>query len=105
MKQSLLNEALAVVNKNREQAESVARKNLEMALQNQEFKNLYTSYTSLMIENAKKEAFGEDFDGKKLVEIKDKLKEKLKELKIPSIKPNYTCKKCDQMILLIVLHP
>ena len=68
MKQSLLNEALAVVNKNREQAESVARKNLEMALQNQEFKNLYTSYTSLMIENAKKEAFGEDFDGKKLVD-------------------------------------
>lgn len=95
MKQSLLNDALLKINKNREEAESKARKNLELALDDKTFKKLYTDYTTEMIENAKKEAFGEKIDSKKLTQIKKDLDKKLTDLKIKSIEPNYFCKKCN----------
>lgn len=95
MKQSLLNEALLQINKNREGAESKARKNLELALKDKAFKKLYTDYTTEMIENAKKEAFGEKIDSKKITQIKKDLDKTLTVLKIKSIEPNYFCKKCN----------
>ena len=94
MKQSLLNEAMEVIRKNYNKAENEAKTNLEKALEDPKFKNLYSTYTSMMIENAKKEAFGEKIDNKKLIETKEELDELL-ESKNLSIKPHYSCKKCE----------
>ena len=56
MKQSLLNEALSIIKSREEKADGDARKNLNLALKDKDFQKLYSDYTSLMIENAKKEA-------------------------------------------------
>ena len=95
MKQSLLNEALSIIKSREEKADGDARKNLNLALKDKDFQKLYSDYTSLMIENAKKEAYGEKVDQKQQDDLKKKFEARLKELKISSIIPSYFCKKCN----------
>ena len=95
MKQSLLNEALDVIKLHEEKADASARKNLNAALEDKTFKELYSKYTSLMIENAKLEAINEKVDLNQQNVLKKKIEERLKELNISSITPSYSCKKCN----------
>lgn len=95
MKQSLLNEALSIIKSREEKADGDARKNLNLALKDKDFQKLYSDYTSLMIENAKKEVYGEKVDQKQQDDLKKKFEARLKELKISSIIPSYFCKKCN----------
>lgn len=95
MKQSLLNEALSIIKSREEKADGDARKNLNLALKDKDFQKLYSDYTSLMIENAKKEAYGEKVEQKQQDDLKKKFEARLKELKISSIIPSYFCKKCN----------
>lgn len=95
MNQRLLNEALNNINSKRISAEKTAKENLEKALKNDDFKKLYYAYTSTMIENAKKDAFGEKYEKNELQKIEKTIKQKLKDLKLEPINPNYSCIKCN----------
>ena len=94
MKQSLLNEALSIINKRRVEAETLASFNKQRALEDKEFSELYKDYTSIMIENAKKEAYQLSPDKERENELKQKIKKRLNKLSLPSLSPNYSCKKC-----------
>lgn len=94
MKQELLNEGLNILRKRKEIAENEAYNNKLKALEDKSFEKIYNEYINSLIENAKKEAFGEKFDQKQINILKNKYMQRLKELNIPSIEANYSCKNC-----------
>ena len=94
MKQILVNQAQDIIKNRRLEAERKARLNLQQALKDSTFRNLYTSYTEIMIENAKKEAFGESVDKLKEKNLKLSLDKQLKSLNLSSLEASYFCKKC-----------
>ena len=83
--------------KRRQTAEKTADKNLKTALQDEEFKQLYSSFKALEIEKAKSQVYNKTFDEKKLENLKNKLKTKLNELNLTfnSLIPKYTCPLCE----------
>lgn len=95
MKQTLLNEALGKLRLKKQIAEKQASQNLKSALKDKDFSDLYNDYTNSIIENAKCEAFGLPFDENKLNKLRQMLEKKLKELKVSSIFPEYSCPKCE----------
>lgn len=96
MNRTLLKKAEQKIAERRISADDRARKNLEIALSDKEFKKLYVQQKEEEMEIAKKLAFGETVDYKKLDLIK-KIQEALlnaHNLNAIDIKPNYECKFC-----------
>jgi len=99
MKQIILNEALQIIRQRRAENEKKSNANLKKALNDESFAKLYKEYTNGVIENAKCEAYNE----KPSVNLKDiqvKLKERMKELNIDSIKAKPVCEKCEDTGLI-----
>ena len=96
MKQIILNEALQILRERKNQNEKRANINLERALKDENFSNLYQAYNHAIIEKAKCEAFGKPFSGD-ISKLKEQIKQRLNELKIGSIKSVPVCKKCEDL--------
>lgn len=82
----------------KQQNESIAEDNLKAALQNENFKNLYSEYRSLNIHLARNKVLEKDSSEvlQQIKEVKIKLEKVLKELNIDSksFKPKYSCSVC-----------
>ena len=89
MNNKIVEEALFVINQKGNKAEIEAQKNKEKALQDKIFADLYRNYTKTMIENAK------SGNKKDLTHQKNAYQDRLKELKISSIFPVYSCPVCE----------
>lgn len=89
MNNKIVEEALFVINQKGNKAEIEAQKNKEKALQDKIFADLYRNYTKAMIENAK------SGNKKDLTHQKKAYEDRLKELKISSIFPVYSCPVCE----------
>lgn len=78
-------------------AEQKANDNLNKAFSLPEFKNLYQSEKSLIIERAKNSALGKTFDNSSLNDIINKQNKILKSIVLTKadLIANYTCKKCE----------
>ena len=91
MKATIIEKAKKVIDSRRYQAENDAIKNKIKAFEDPIFKTLYQGYTTAMIEASK--------EGKELTPfVKDMKKQylaRLKELGLPSIEPDFYCKKCN----------
>lgn len=91
MKTSVIERARAIIDERRFDAENKAKENKILAFKDEKFKSLYQEYTTKMIEAVK-----EDKPlSQKVLNLKKKYKERLKELELPSIEPIYHCKKCN----------
>ena len=91
----ILNKAIYKIKQQKQHAEQIADKNLQKALLNTEFLNIYQLEKTALIENAKCEVYNQ----KKLYNIKDietKRKQILQKLNIDekSLLPNYKCNIC-----------
>ena len=90
MKQQLINSALEVLHQREKKAKDIAEKNKKQALNDEKFANLHQKYVNYMISYAKGEIKKED-----ALAVKKELNEKLQELGIGSIEPQFSCKKCE----------
>ena len=79
MKATVTDKAKKIIENRHYQADSEALLNKEKALQDSEFKNIYLQYINKNTETAN---------------LKIEYEKRLKELKIASIEPLYSCKKC-----------
>lgn len=90
MNKKILTQAKNTLAQKRLQADALAGQRKEVAIQNPEFKNLYQSYVSTMIENAKLGNL------EKEVSLKKQACENwLKAHNMKSIFPEYSCPKCE----------
>lgn len=90
MNKKILTQAKNTLAQKRLQADALAGQRKEIAIQNPEFKNLYQSYVSTMIENAKLGNL------EKEVTLKKQACENwLKAHNMKSIFPEYSCPKCE----------
>lgn len=87
-------EAMKIIQGRKYSAELKAKSALVSALKDEEFKKIYKQYNEEKIALAKDEAFGNEHSDKELKELKEQLSQRLKELKLASIDPIYSCKKC-----------
>ena len=87
-------EVMKILQQRKYSAELKAKSALVLALKDEQFKNIYNKYNEEKISLAKDEAFGKAHDKSTLKDLKSKLSTRLKELKLGSIEPIYTCKKC-----------
>lgn len=97
MNRALLKKAQSVIDKRRQYADEKARENLQIALKNPEFKELYKKQKELEIELARRDAYGEKVDYSqidRIINIQEHLL-KNKGLNGIDIKPNYECKFCN----------
>ncbi len=90
MKTDITEQAKRIIDLRRFQAENDAINNKIEALKDEKFKKLYQTYMTRVIECAKnnKELSADD------CKLKTQYLEQLKKLGIPSIEPDYYCKKC-----------
>lgn len=97
MNDNILKKATAKIDKKRQEADERARKNLQEAYKNEQFKNLYNKQKSLEIEIARKQAYGEPTSTKELTLVLQEIEFCLKKLGLngTDIKPNYECKDCN----------
>lgn len=91
MKSTIIEKAKEIIDKRRFYADSYAIKNKAKAFEDPIFKELYQKYTENMIECAK---LGKEMSDE-VKALKQKYYARLKELKLPSIDPDYSCKKCN----------
>lgn len=91
MNTNVLDKAKEILKIRRETAEKIAADNKEKALAFPQFKNLYSKYMTLIIENAKN-GLASSVESKKLEKEMDEF---LKSHKIGSITPKYSCPKCN----------
>lgn len=87
-------EAMKILQQRKYSAELKAKTALVEALKDDEFKNIYNAFNEEKIALAKDEAFGKDHDKELLKSLKTQLSQRLKQLKLSSIEPVYSCKKC-----------
>lgn len=87
-------EAMKILQQRKYSAELKAKTALVEALKDDEFKNIYNAFNEEKIALAKDEAFGKDHDKELLKALKAQLSQRLKQLKLSSIEPVYSCKKC-----------
>lgn len=87
-------EAMKILQQRKYSAELKAKTALVEALKDDEFKNIYNAFNEEKIALAKDEAFGKDHDKELLKSLKAQLSQRLKQLKLSSIEPVYSCKKC-----------
>ena len=82
----------------KQQNENVAENNLKFALQNEQFKTLYSEYRGLNIQKSKCEVLGKDNSQilQQIKDVKNKIENLLKQLNIDSksFKPKYSCSIC-----------
>ena len=71
MKQDLLSEALNIIRNRKEKAEHEAYNQKLKAMQDKFFAQIYKKYVDTLIENARKEAFGEKFDPNEVINLKN----------------------------------
>lgn len=90
MKPSVLERAKHIIDLARYENEQRANENKSKALQDPSFKSLYNEYVDTMIMQAKT---SQDCS-EKLKNLASEIDKKLKSLKIGSIEPIYSCKKC-----------
>ena len=90
MKATVTDKAKKIIENRHYQADSEALLNKEKALQDSEFKNIYLQYINKIIDNAKTG----NTDNTETANLKIEYEKRLKELKIASIEPLYSCKKC-----------
>lgn len=90
MKATVTDKAKKIIENRHYQADSEALLNKEKALQDSEFKNIYLQYINKIIDNAKTG----NTDNTDTANLKKEYEKRLKELKIGSIEPLYSCKKC-----------
>lgn len=90
---------LAQIRALKDKNESIAQNNLQNALKDETFKQLYGEYKGLSIEKTKCEVLGKDSKqvAENLKKVKTKIENVLKNLKIDckKFKPNYNCNKCN----------
>ncbi len=87
-------EAMKILQQRKYSAELKAKTALVEALKDDEFKSIYNAFNEEKIALAKDEAFGKDHDKELLKSLKTQLSQRLKQLKLSSIEPVYSCKKC-----------
>ncbi len=87
-------EAMKILQQRKYSAELKAKTALVEALKDDEFKNIYNAFNEEKIALAKDEAFGKNHDKELLKSLKAQLSQRLKQLKLSSIEPVYSCKKC-----------
>lgn len=90
MKDKIFEKALKIITTRRYEAETLAQNNKIKALQDEKFKSYYLDYVNHMINDAK----AGQINNNSLSGLVALYEERLKELKIGQIEPNYTCKKC-----------
>lgn len=93
MKQKIVDEALGLIRKRREEAEFEARKRLLNALEIPEFKEVYEAFTAAKIEEARNQAFGKK-GSTNFEKHKHELFHLIKKLNLEGIFPTYTCPIC-----------
>lgn len=91
MKAKIVEKALKVINDRRLHATKEAQLNKTEALQDENFKSIYLRYIDKVINDARENIVDND----KLESIKNQYENRLKELKLGNIEPNYVCFKCD----------
>ena len=91
MKPSVLERAKHIIDLTRYENEQRANENKSKALCDPSFKSLYNEYVDTMIMQAKTD---QDYS-EKLKKLASEIDKKLKSLKIGSIEPIYSCKKCN----------
>ena len=89
MKQEIISKALALVQAKKRKAEREYTEKVRPLLNDKDFEELDKKYTRLLIENARKEANGENVNKAE----EEKLKAELDNLK-KQIEPDYSCKIC-----------
>lgn len=88
-------EALRNIRERAKNANMVYNQKMKGLCQNEEFKSLMTKYTRIKIENARKLAYDEIPNIQLENELKLKLDKYLKFAQLKDLKPDYTCKMCD----------
>ncbi len=91
MKATIIEKGKKIIDDRHFEADNNAINNKIEALKDEKFNSLYQKYIEKMIDNAKN---GVD-DDKDVSKLKNDLNIRLKELKIGSIEPEYSCKKCN----------
>jgi len=90
MKQELINSALEVLRARERKAKEVANENKKIAMKDHKFMVLYNSYIENMLDCAKGKISNSDLEISRYT-----MEARLKDLKIDSIEPKYTCTKCE----------
>ncbi len=97
MNNKILKRAMARIDERRHYADDKARQNLQLALKNPEFNNLFKLQKEQEIELARREAYGEEVNYESINQIKNQQEVILKQLNLngTDITPNYECKDCN----------
>lgn len=97
-----LNYAKESIRRKKHDAEIKAELNLNKALENAEFKNIYQEEKALISITAQKLAYGEEADMSKLEELKNRKEEILSKmgLSLSDLEPNYSCPNCNDTGLM-----
>ncbi len=93
---NVLNKALAKIKQNKKNADLIANNNLQSALKNNEFNEIYKLEKQAQIETARCEVYGlnNSFELDKIAKQKSEILKKLN-INEASLSPKYSCKKCD----------
>ena len=91
MKTKIFEKSLKTISERRYEAELLAQNNKIKALQDEKFKSYYLDYINHMIEDAK----NGEINKNSLLGLQRLYQERLRELNIGNIDPNYLCKNCE----------
>ena len=91
MKDKIYNEVFKKITARRMSAENIAYKNKTSAMNDQNFKDIYLKYIDKLINNSRQGILNDN----QLVLLENQYKERLVELKLGNIEPDYTCKNCN----------
>lgn len=97
MNSKILAKAQMIIDEKRSFAESTAKRFFDIAMKNEEFKDLYNEIKTEEIQIAKQEAFGQITDYSKLNKLLEKQEFILNKMGIngTDLKPNYECLYCN----------
>lgn len=90
MKQELVNSALETILAKQKKANEIAKAKKKLAMQDKQFTTLYNTYVENMLECAKG-----NLSQSELNASKEAMEKRLEQLKIDSIEPKHSCKKCE----------
>ena len=93
---NVLNKALEKIKQSKKNADLIANNNLQSALKNNEFNEIYKLEKQAQIETARCEVYGlnNSFNLDKIAKQKSEVLKKLN-IKEDSLSPKYSCKKCN----------
>ena len=93
MKREIVEKAEQVIFDRHKQNQDEFEAKMATLKNNSHYQNLEKEYQSLLIENSRKEVYGEKVDRTKELALKKKIDEMLKDRKIPT-SPKFNCTKC-----------